>query len=125
MITQRQLQVLRLWAKGMSHIEIAYELGISLRTVEAHMKGATESLGAKNSVNAVAIAVRDGIIELLFLVSFGQAITVDVPEIFKPGDDVMTSNWLYQGDSKRPPRTRTARLRVKARRSKREKEEDC
>lgn len=95
MITQRQLQVLRLFAQGYSQIEIAYELGISLRTVEEHIMGSKDRLGAKNSVNAVAIAISRGIIELLILISLYQAV-FDV----------------YPCDMRRPPRVRTRIVRV-------------
>lgn len=69
MITQRQLQVLRLYAKGKKTIEIANELSISCRTVEFHLVGARKSLGAVNSVNAVAIAAKRGLVSVLIIVS--------------------------------------------------------
>ena len=54
--------------------EIAERLSISVRTVEEHMKLTKASLNAKNSVNAVAVAIQKGIISLLILVSTWQAV---------------------------------------------------
>lgn len=125
MITERQKEALRLWAHGLSHKQIASKLGVSLRTVESHMKGAVESLGAKNSAHAVYLAVKNGIICVLALVSYGHGITVDVPEINMPGDYQMTSINEFGGDAMRPI-MRNMRLRPrnsKSRRSKREKED--
>lgn len=89
------------------------------------MKGAVESLGATNSAHAVYLAVKKWIICALALVSYGQGITVDVPEINMPGDYQMTSIDEFGGDAMRPI-MRNMRLRSrnsKSRRSKREKED--
>jgi DNA-binding CsgD family transcriptional regulator len=73
-MTGRQLQTLRMYAQGYTMKEIAEKLSLSVRTVEEHMKGAKVSLNAKNSVNAVAVAIQKGIISLLILISTWQAV---------------------------------------------------
>lgn len=75
MITQRQLQVLRLYAQGKRTIDIANELSISCRTVEFHLVGARKSLNAVNSVNAVAIAAKKGLISVVIMISALQGMT--------------------------------------------------
>jgi ATP/maltotriose-dependent transcriptional regulator MalT len=44
-ITERQLQVIRLIAKGLSNEELSHELGISARTVKAHCDVLRQKLG--------------------------------------------------------------------------------
>jgi DNA-binding CsgD family transcriptional regulator len=86
-MTNRQLQVLRLFAMGRTSIEIAAELGISVSTVEAHLSGARESLGAKSSANAVYLACKRGMMVVMITVSvlsgFGDndAVKVRVPKV--------------------------------------------
>jgi len=55
-------EVLVLRANGMQSKQIAPKLNIHRRTVEWHLKNARDELGAKNTVHAVAIAMRDGLI---------------------------------------------------------------
>ena len=50
-------------AQGKSAWETGEILGISQRTVEEHLAAATRKLGAGNRTRAVAIAIRDRIIE--------------------------------------------------------------
>lgn len=54
-LTTRQLEVLHLAATGMRHSDIAHELGVSVKAVEAHLSRARDKLGAKNTTEAVAI----------------------------------------------------------------------
>jgi DNA-binding NarL/FixJ family response regulator len=61
-LTQREREVLRLLADGLSHEEIGAALFLSSETVRAHAKKATTRLGARNRMQAVAAAVRDGLI---------------------------------------------------------------
>lgn len=96
MITPRQLQVLRLYANGLTSIEIAAELAISVRTVEQHLQGARRDLDAKNSVHAVALAMQKGIIKLIILLSVYQGMTAD-----------------YHEDMRRPPQVRVRAVRVR------------
>ena len=61
-LTHREKTCLFLASRGGSVADIAYELGISLRTVESHLRETRKKLNAKNTVHAVAKAVYLGII---------------------------------------------------------------
>jgi LuxR family quorum-sensing system transcriptional regulator CciR len=61
-LSERQLACLKLVAEGRSSPEIARELGISPRTVDDYLAEACVKLGARNRVQAVAEAVRAGLI---------------------------------------------------------------
>jgi DNA-binding NarL/FixJ family response regulator len=56
--------VLDLVANGLSAQEIAEQVDLSARTVEWHMHQAMKKLGAKNRVQAVVLAIRDGLISV-------------------------------------------------------------
>jgi DNA-binding CsgD family transcriptional regulator len=62
LLSPRQLDCLRLAAQGKSSPEIAELLGISRRTVDQRIAEACERLGVRNRVEAVAKAVRLGLI---------------------------------------------------------------
>jgi LuxR family quorum sensing-dependent transcriptional regulator len=51
-------------ASGKSHWEIGEILGIAKRTVDEHSQTALRNLGAANRTQAVAIAIRNRIIEM-------------------------------------------------------------
>ena len=55
-------EVLMMKANGLMSKQIASKLNIHRRTVEWHLKSACQELKALNSVHAVAIAMRDGLI---------------------------------------------------------------
>jgi len=59
-VSPRQLEILRLVAKGMSNEEIALRLHISRQTVKNHMTSAMRTLGARRRGQAVAAAMRAG-----------------------------------------------------------------
>ncbi len=63
-LTSRELEVLRLIAKGQRNKDIAEHLFISEETVKVHVKHIMEKLGATGRTQAVAIAVPRGIIQL-------------------------------------------------------------
>jgi DNA-binding NarL/FixJ family response regulator len=63
-LTGRQLQVLRLIAKGVSMKQIANLLNISRRTVEAHKYLLMRTLGAHSVVDLVGHAIRRGLISV-------------------------------------------------------------
>lgn len=63
-LTVRELDVLRLAAGGLSDKLIALQLGIARSTVSNHVTMILLKLGATNRAEAVAIAMRDGLIEL-------------------------------------------------------------
>jgi DNA-binding NarL/FixJ family response regulator len=63
-LTEREIEVLRHIAGGNRNREIAKQLFISEETVKVHIKHIMEKLGASDRTQAVAIAVRRGIIQL-------------------------------------------------------------
>jgi len=63
-LTERELDVLRHVAGGNRNRDIAVRLFISEETVKVHMKHIMEKLGASDRTQAIAIAVRRGIIQL-------------------------------------------------------------
>jgi DNA-binding NarL/FixJ family response regulator len=62
-ITRRQRQILQLLANGGSTTAAARDLGLSEETVKTHTRNALARLGARNRTHAVAIALRDSLIE--------------------------------------------------------------
>lgn len=63
-LTEREKDVLRHVAGGNRNRDIAERLFISEETVKVHMKHIMEKLGAHDRTQAIAIAVRRGIIQL-------------------------------------------------------------
>jgi DNA-binding NarL/FixJ family response regulator len=63
-LTDREVDVLRRLAGGNRNRDIAELLMISEETVKVHVKHLMEKLGASDRTQAVAIAVRRGIIQL-------------------------------------------------------------
>jgi DNA-binding NarL/FixJ family response regulator len=61
-LTQRELDVLGLLAEGLAHEEIGRRLGISSETVRTHLRKASGRLGASTRTQAVATALRLGLI---------------------------------------------------------------
>ena len=59
-LTGRERQVLSLVAEGRSQKQIASTLGISVKTVGAHVQNVLSKLGLHSRVEAVAMAVRAG-----------------------------------------------------------------
>lgn len=62
-LTRRQRQILQLLADGESTTVAARELDLSEETVKTHTKHALARLGARNRTHAVAIAVRECLID--------------------------------------------------------------
>jgi DNA-binding NarL/FixJ family response regulator len=62
-LTGRQRQILQLLANGESTTVAARELGLSEETVKTHIKTALARLGARNRTHAVAIALRESLID--------------------------------------------------------------
>ena len=60
-LTQRQRDVLRLVAGGLTMKEVAAELNLSPRTVEAHKYEMMETLGVRSTAELVRYALRHGI----------------------------------------------------------------
>lgn len=62
-LTSRQRQILQLLANGESTTVAARELDLSEETVKTHIKTALARLGARNRTHAVAIALRECLID--------------------------------------------------------------
>ncbi|MBI2964565.1 MAG: response regulator transcription factor [Deltaproteobacteria bacterium] len=62
-LTVRDVQVLECLADGKSNKEIAHALGISDETVKSHLKRLFEKLGVSDRTEAVAIALRQNLID--------------------------------------------------------------
>jgi DNA-binding NarL/FixJ family response regulator len=63
-MTVREIEVLRAVAAGLRNKEIAFQLGVSEATVNAHIKHILERLNATDRTHAVTTALRRGIIRL-------------------------------------------------------------
>lgn len=61
-LTDRELEVLRAVALGERNKEIAYKLGISERTVKAHLTSIYSKFGVDSRAAAVAIATQNGLL---------------------------------------------------------------
>lgn len=62
-ITKRQTETLQLLADGHSTEETARRLHLSAETVRTHTKATLQRLGARDRAHAVAIALRNGLID--------------------------------------------------------------
>ena len=62
--TQRQIQVLRLMARGLSNKQIGERLFVSERTVKAYVSSIFEKLQVQKRAAAVASALRLGLIDM-------------------------------------------------------------
>ena len=63
-LTEREMQALKLAAKGMTNQEIAHELVISIRTVQVHLSNVFGKIGVGSRTEAVLYALREGWITL-------------------------------------------------------------
>ena len=61
-LTRRELEVLAMVSEGMAYDGIGARLGITERTVRAHVVSAKEKLGAANTTHAVAICFSRGLL---------------------------------------------------------------
>lgn len=61
-LTERELEVLQLAAKGERNKEMAYKLGITERTVKAHLQSIYQKFGVDSRAAAVAVAAGKGLL---------------------------------------------------------------
>jgi DNA-binding NarL/FixJ family response regulator len=60
-LSDRELDFVKAFAKGLSHKKIADTLNISPRTVEVHKKNCLDKLGFKNDVDLIKFAIKEGL----------------------------------------------------------------
>jgi DNA-binding NarL/FixJ family response regulator len=65
-LTPREVEVLRLVAKGMANKEIAHQLGTASGTIKMHIQNILAKLDASDRTHAVTIALERGILHLEF-----------------------------------------------------------
>jgi DNA-binding NarL/FixJ family response regulator len=63
LLTERQVEILRLLQLGHSYEDIGSTLGLSVNTVRSHVRSVYERLGASTKVEAVMIGMELGILE--------------------------------------------------------------
>lgn len=63
-LTEREYEVLRLMAAGTSTEGMAEALFVSAHTIRSHVRHILEKLGAHSKLEAVAIALREGIVDV-------------------------------------------------------------
>jgi DNA-binding NarL/FixJ family response regulator len=61
-LTGREREVLTLLAAGLTNVEIARRLTVSVSTVKVHLRGICSKLGAANRAEAVALALENRLI---------------------------------------------------------------
>lgn len=63
-LTARESEILKMVARGLRSEEIGMDLGISQRTVKAHLANTLEKLGARSRTEAVLTGLKSGILSL-------------------------------------------------------------
>ena len=62
-LTEREREILGLLAKGLTNVAISEQLFLSVHTVRNHIANLSAKLGAHSKLEALAIAVREGLVE--------------------------------------------------------------
>lgn len=63
-LSQREIEILKLWGNSYSNKEISEKLFISIRTVESHKNHIMQKLNLKTAVDMVKYAIKNNIIEI-------------------------------------------------------------
>ncbi|WP_258101319.1 LuxR C-terminal-related transcriptional regulator [Marinoscillum pacificum] len=61
-LTRRELQILKLLAEGVTNKEIAYDLNLSTRTVDAHRRNIMEKLSVSNTAQLIRVSIEKNLI---------------------------------------------------------------
>ena len=64
-LSEREIEILRLVATGLSNQQIAVRLGISVNTVKVHLRNIFGKIGAASRTEATMYAVRSGLIDVV------------------------------------------------------------
>ena len=62
-LTKREKQVLRLIGRSLSSKEMAAELHVATSTIETHVRNLFDKLGAKNRMELVSYAIKNGYLD--------------------------------------------------------------
>lgn len=62
-LTARELEVVRLIARGHAQKQVATDLAISIKTVQHHLASAMDKLGIHDRVELARFAIREGLVE--------------------------------------------------------------
>lgn len=79
MLTPSQSTALQLAANGLKVSQIAESMGVSVRTVEAHLAAARRALESRNTTQAVAKGIRGGVIRAVILVVAINSVSMNYP----------------------------------------------
>jgi len=63
-LSGRELEIIRMLSEGLSQKEVARDLGISVRTVEAHRSNILEKLELRTTIDLVKYAIKNRIVEI-------------------------------------------------------------
>ncbi len=63
-LTTRQIEVMQMTAEGLSNMEIAFNLKISVKAVEKHKRNLRDKLGLLSSLEIGLFALREGFVEI-------------------------------------------------------------
>jgi len=63
-LTKRETEVVKLMSTGKKSSEIATELGISTRTIDAHRQNIMSKLGVKNAISVLRVCYAEGILSI-------------------------------------------------------------
>lgn len=63
-ITRREHEIILLMSRGLSSKQMAYELHISLYTVQAHRRNILKKMKKNNSISAINLAMNTGLIPI-------------------------------------------------------------
>jgi len=63
-LSEREIDFVKVFARGFSHKEIADQLNISPRTVEVHKKNVMDKLGFANDVDLIKFSIKEGLTTL-------------------------------------------------------------
>ena len=91
-LSDREIEILKLVATGVSNKEIAYQLGISPNTVKVHLRNVFTKIGASSRTEAAFTAVRMGLVEQL-----APTIEPDDELEDQTGPESDGDSWLFAG----------------------------